>query len=708
MLAVAAFMADIEMNTWTAIRYAGRSLARTPALLLAVSFTIAFGVGSNAVVQSFVRGLPGGAAGDGEASDLTMLLRLAAGAIFVLACANLVALLLSRAGARSRDTALRVAIGARRAQLVQQLLSEGLVFACCGGALGMLSAIWTAQIVPALFWAPDAEQLRLDLSPQDLLLVSAACIVVVAACGLAPLVEVHDKTPASILQREGPDPSPSARRLRAVLVIAQTAGCCFFVVSANNVMSGFEAALETALGERAGDPVLATVGVKPVAGRAEFEVRTADYFAAAERTARQATGIDDTAWIVRPPGSTPNTQLFIVEASGLPRDEVALHVEVFRGSSLREMVVPPRAGRLFNARDTPGGCQVALLNERAADDLFDGRAIGRVVRDSHDRALEIVGIVALRDGAAAARPTIYYYGPQAAGIVRGPARFQVPSVDHRAPVVLDTNSVEPQYFERMGLPRLAGTIFSHTETGCRVGVIDRAAAERYIEGDPVGAAIIDPAGRRTTITGVVETARLRHWQRPPGPVVYFPVGQELVGRMTLMLFANESSSVNLTRLQEALAGIPNGFGGVAITTLRAYLSRTAFAPERLASMFMVIVATLAAALGAIGLHGVIAESVRQRRRELALRMTLGSGRRRVILQVIGSSLRLAGAGAIVGVLLAALVAPELTGAMTGSAPVSGWAWVSGIIALIAVAVVASLLPVYRAVRTNLTEVLRDS
>ena len=690
------------------LRHAATSSWRAPAVSAAVVLTIAPGIGSNMVLQSFARGIAdsGAASPDRETIEVIALLRIAGAVLFVLTCANVASLLLFRGNARSRDTALRVAIGAHRRQLAIQLFAESLVLATVGCALALLLGVWTAQILPALLWAPDAEQLHFDLRIGDLLVAVATAVAVLSVCGFAPLIDVKDRQAAAILQRESAGPSRRSRVARSSLVIMQTTGSCLFLIVAQLLLDRFDAAVQTALGRSVTNPVLATVGIQPSGTRAEFEARAAAYFAATELAARHATGISATAWILRPPGSAPNTQRFSVESSQLPLDEIVLDARVFTPRTLREGGLVLRRGRLFNATDTEHSCRVGLLTQDAADDLFGGQPLGRIVFDDAG-AIEIVGVVTTSTGHARIDRALYYYGEQVPDAPPRETRFRIPRIDQTPTVELDTNSVVASYFDRMAVPLLAGRLFA-APAGCRVALVDRMAAEQHFKDSPLGAALIDAAGRRATITGIVESSHLRHWQRPPLPMVYFPVGQDLVPRMTLALFPTESAPVDSRKLQEALANVPGGFGEVRVSTLSEHLSRSALAPERISSLLMIWLAAITVMLAAIGLHGTLQEAARQRRQEVALRLALGARPWRLTLELSRGSLRLAGIGSALGGMLAIVLAPIVSGTALEPGRTTFVLWLSAMAMPIILTGIASVFPVYQVLRLDLTRLLRRS
>jgi hypothetical protein len=520
------------------------------------------------------------------------------------------------------------------------------------------------------------------------------------ACGLMPLFDLRHDDPAAVLQRESAGPSNAMRRLRAGLVIAQMACCCVLVVSTGLLLEGFRSALQTTVGHRLGEPILATAEARLGFDRPDLGL---EYFQDLEEVGQSLPDISETAWVGTLPGLRPAWESLRIEHPHLPLRDVVMEVVRFTPRTLAFVTTPPIAGRMFGARDTPQTCKVVIVNEEAARDLLEGDAVGRSIEDPAGQRVEIIGVVASRKPEQAAgptRPTIYYYAEQAGTPLDedGPARFRVPARSTPSSAMLDANVVSRSYFDAMGLTPMAGSVFPDDPEPqrCRVGVINQEAAELYFGGNAVGGAVIDRAGRRTEIAGVVHSKQLRTAQRRVEPTIYYPMAQDFRPRMSLILGARETNDAMLASIRRRLDDVPGGKGPVAVTTLATHLSRTALAPERIATVLVAASAATSLGLGVIGLYGAMADAARQRRREIALRIALGAQSRRVIGQVLNDGLRLAGAGTVAGMLGSLLVARWLAQITPGADLPTLWAWLAAPLVLLGAVAVASVLPARRA------------
>jgi hypothetical protein len=226
-----------------------------------------------------------------------------------------------------------------------------------------------------------------------------------------------------------------------------------------------------------------------------------------------------------------------------------------------------------------------------------------------------------------------------------------------------------------------------------VAVINREAADMYFHGDAVGGAIIDRLGRRATVIGVVGSATLRASQRSVAPAVYLPYTQDFQPRMTMIAETNGVDPAMMRRLRARIATIPGGREErIAIATLDQQLSRTAFAPERIATVLVGASATIALLLGALGLYGVMNDATRRRKREFALRIALGAQGGHVVWQVIAEGMRLVMAGTLAGIAGSLVVNQWLARITPSGDSLSAGVWLSAPALLALAVVVASVIP----------------
>jgi ABC-type antimicrobial peptide transport system permease subunit len=709
------------MSIWNDVRYSIRSFARSPLSTVALVLTIGLGVGGNAAVDGFIRGLstvtlasemtPETAAG---LARISALLRAVATAVFVIACANVASLLLSRASARSRETSVRVALGASRAQLTRHVLADSMVVAVAGGAVGVLLTAWTTMLVPVLSFAEDAEQLVFSPDAARILLVIAIGILLTMASGALPLFELRHDQPSRALQREDAGSSTRMRVLSGSLVMMQLALCCVLIVSMAVLEQGLDAALETRVSHRLGMPILVTA--QPRVRDSPFETAEAglEYFQRVERAARSAGPIFDAAWVARPPGSRLSSQPVRIEPPDLPTRELTLEVVAVTPELLRGLKMPPVRGRMFGRGDIER-CSVAVVNEQAADLLFDGDPVGRRVTDTSGHHVEIIGVVSTLPASAdvVVPPQIFFDAVTHGTPLQhtGPSTFRVPMPSETAVVMIETNAVSANYFSAMNLPLVTGRTLSDDDGlgKCRVGVINQVAADRYFGGHALGGALIDPDGRRTEVVGIVSTPLLRATQREVEPTMFTSMMQDFVPRMTMLLGTRTDIDDTLSSVRRqvgAVEGTDDRFP-ILVRTLDSYLASTALAPERIATTLTAAAAAIALGLGIFGLSGAMADAARTRRRETALRVALGAPAWRIAARVFVDGARLAAGGLMAGAIAAFFVARWVTQITGNEQAIAWWVWLLAPAVLVAAVAVASVFPARDAMAVDPLSIMRD-
>ena len=635
------------------------------------------------------------------------LLIVAATVVFLVACANVAVFLLSRASGRSQETSVRVALGAGRRRLGRQLLADSLLIAAAGTTAGFVLAMWTVDLIPWFFYAEDAAALVYSTDSAAIVVASLACAAIVVLAALVPLFEIRADRPADVLRREGRGPSNAMRRLRAGLVVGQMTCCCLLVISTGLLIEGFRTSLRTSRGDRASRPLIATVQAIGLFDRPDLGQR---YFRELEQAALKVPDVTRAAWVGTLPGSRPAWIGVRIEPPRQPVRPIAMAATALTPSTLDTLEPQPVAGRMFGGGDTPSSCPAVVVNQVTAERYFDGDALGRVVEDPEGRRLQIVGVV--RPRALITRPPsapmAYYYAEQMPPpLPRDGGLTFTTTAPAGAPAIamIDAIVVSPGYFDLMGFSGVAGDLLSHSGP-CRAGVLNVEAAERYFAGNAVGGAVIDDAGVRTEIVGVVQSPLLRASQRRVEPAIYLPLRQNFLPRMTMIAIAGERPNELVAPLAEQLSAVKGGTV-VAATTLDRHLSQTALAPDRIATFLVGAAAAIALIIGVLGMYGAMADAARQRRREIALRIALGANWRRIVGQVLGEGLRLSALGAAAGLVGSLAVAAWMARTAPDASAPTVWVWLAAPAVLLAVTVVASVIPARRALAIDPLTIMRD-
>jgi hypothetical protein len=508
-----------------------------------------------------------------------------------------------------------------------------------------------------------------------------------------------------ILGRESGLPSKKIEVLRSCLVIGQITACYVLVISSVFLVRGLHAALETSTGRNLGDPILLTAQAQMKPGV------DLSYFSEVEKRAKSIAHLSPLAWTTQLPGNQSTWRSFRVDLRSSQFRDLEMDIDWLTSESLKYIDRPPIAGRMFGIKDPTR--KEALVDEDAAQELFGSKTTGMVIQDPFGSPVEIIGVVKRNSTSASneKRPTIYYdYTDHL--IAPEPttrARFYVP-VSSLVNTELNVNVVSPGYFETLGLSLVAGRMFpDHQVAGQgRIGILNQEAADLYFSGKPLGAAVIDDRDVRTEIIGVVQSQTFGIFQRRADPTIYFPMYQDCLPRMTLMIDHSKSDTHMPAELRRRIQSVP-GYETtpIAISTFDAQLAQSSFAPLRIATLLSSASAFTATILSIFGLFSVQRDAQRQRRRELALRIALGAQRWRIAFRIMTNAGKLAITGILIGTLITlALLRVLLSGTTIISSPPL-WIWVIVALATGVSVVIATALPAVQASTEDPLTIMRD-
>jgi predicted permease len=270
--------------------------------------------------------------------------------------------------------------------------------------------------------------------------------------------------------------------------------------------------------------------------------------------------------------------------------------------------------------------------------------------------------------------------------------------------------VMPGYFGTMGIPMRAGRDFTASDTrdAPPVVMVNETFARQHWPGD-------DPIGRRLkigrgtgpwlTVVGVVGDIRHMGPKQPPRPEFYQPFTQNSFPFMAFVVRTHGEPTAMTPAIRAAVATLDPAQPISGVNTMEAHLERALSQPKFMSTLVAVF-GSLALVLAVVGIYGVMAYSVAQRAREIAIRAALGARRADVMRLILGKALWLAGTGIVAGIAVSVALSKFLTGLLYGVAPTDAPTYVGVAIVLAFVALVAAAIPALRATRIDGAQVLR--
>jgi putative ABC transport system permease protein len=426
----------------------------------------------------------------------------AVGCVLLIACANLSNLMLVRASARRKEIAVRLALGATRLRLMRQLLTESVLLAVGGAAVGLLLAQVVTKAIASskAFNLPLLQSVKVD--GVALLFTLAVAVGAALLFGIIPALQATGTDMREDLQdaTRGSSAGRQSARWRDALVVAEIALACVLLIGASLLIRSFLRVLETDPGFRAEQAVTWRIeagGKYKTAGEV-----VALYAALTERVAAlpgvASVGLTDTlplgrnrSWDVRVKGQQE-------------REGIGLFPRMVDPGYLGTMGISLRAGRNFSNSDNSKTEQVTILSEALAKRLFPGQdAIGRqaITGGREYRVIGVVGSVRHSSLEQEAEPEMYFPLAQATErsvdlVVRATlppsalaqeVRRALHSVDANLPVSelrtlaqIVAQSVSPRRFVALLLSGFAGLALVLAALGS-YGVIAFSVAERTPE-----------------------------------------------------------------------------------------------------------------------------------------------------------------------------------------------------------------------------------
>jgi putative ABC transport system permease protein len=517
--------------------------------------------------------------------------------VLIIACANVVSLLLARAVRRRREIGMRLALGISRGRLARLILTESVLLATLAGIGAVLAAFWGGLALRALL-LPDIHWVE---SPLDWRVLAGAIVTSIAAglaAGILPVVQSGSIELTSVLKAVAREGFVRRSTLRSALVVAQVALSVMLLVGAALFVRSLSMVRQLDLGFDASRLIYASV---------EFETR----------------------------------------------------------DPARDSLTPARLTEVAERlRSAPGVSAGALTSMRPLS--------GFSIRSYYPDA----------DTLARKKPWGVYW------------------------------AVSRDYFAAADLRIVSGATFPNA-TGTAMPpsvIVNTAMADALWPGEsPLGRCVrfIDPNERCNSIVGVVETARWRAVIEDATPQFYLPLGNmpfpDRAGTIALRAEAAMAPAVIREARRALTAAFPDG---EPVIKRMSDALEPQYRPWRLGATLFSLFGLLAGVVAALGVYSTVAYNVSQRTHEFGVRVAVGAQVSDIVGHVLGDGLRTVAIGIVIGVGLSLAAGKVVAALLYGVSPRDPGALSVVAVALLAVAVVAALVPAWRASRVDPLTALR--
>ena len=319
-----------------------------------------------------------------------IMLGAAVGFLLLIGCANVANLQLARAAMRSREVSIRAALGADRSRLVRQLLTESILLALIGGALGILVAAWAVPMLMAM--AVPALSLFKEVTLDRGVLAFSLIVSVLTGVlfGLTPAFHASAVNPGDSLGEGERGSSASHGRGRSALIAAEVGLTVVLLVAAGLMIKSFGKLTKVNPGFTPANLLVFDIGLPP----ASDDARNLNFYQQVIERLQAIPGVARVGAVSRLPFSGGNS----ARSFNLPGNEKSYDADIRINTPdyFRTMNIPLLRGRVFSDQDTKDSVPVCVINDAAAKMLFSSDdPVGKlIVNFGPDKEkLQIIGVI---------------------------------------------------------------------------------------------------------------------------------------------------------------------------------------------------------------------------------------------------------------------------------------------------------------------------
>jgi len=539
----------------------------------------------------------------------TLLLLLGAvGCVLLIACANVANLLLARSTARSREFAIRVALGADRSRVVRQPLTESVLLALGASVFGLMLADWGTRLVLAAVPNSLPRSQEIGLDPHVLLFTLALSVLTGVLFGLAPAFHSSSVNPQESMKEGARGSGGGRHRAEGVFVALEVGLAVVLLAGAGLMIQSIWRLWRVDPGFNTRHLLTTQVALSPTVMASPAAIRLA-YQQLLDRVA-SIPGIQSASIASLIPLSDSDSEIAFWPGSGLqpPQDQMSSAMfYIGTPDYLRVMGIPLREGRFFTDQDTLASAPVVVIDDVMAKHLFPGQdAVGKQFSLIELGPVQIVGVVG----------HVKHWG-------------------------LDSD----------------------------------------------------------------DTAKIRD-------EIYFPFMQvpdkfmpEAVAGLTLALRTAPDPLSVVSAVRAQVAGPTEDQPIFGVQTMEQIISDS-LAERRFTLLLLIIFASTALVLAAVGIYGVMSYAVSRRTHELGVRLALGASRREILRLVVGEGMVLAAIGTVVGLTAALGLTRLMASLLYGVRPADPATLAAVSLLLAGIALLACYIPARRATKVDPMVALR--